>query len=91
MSEETKKPRVARPKFVSVKIPREIGDALDSIKDVCQSEDVYLSERQLVGRNGVVLAALANLTLMPEDDQFDFVMKGIKRLKEMGVTEPSVN
>lgn len=80
-----------RPRFVSIKMPREISDVVDNLKELCQNDGVYLSERQLVGRNGVVLAVMANLTTMPEDVQYEFVMKGVERLKKMGVTDPSAN
>lgn len=82
--------RKPRTKFVSFAIPGQLGEDLEELKYACQDSGIRISERQLIGRNGIVLAALARLSEMPEEEQFAFVSEGVNRLKKMGVN-PSEN
>jgi hypothetical protein len=87
---EQKSERKIRTKFVSFGIPGQLGEELEELKYACQDSGIRISERQLIGRNGIVLAALARLAEMPEKDQFEFVSEGVNRLKKLGV-QPSEN
>lgn len=88
--EQRKAERKLRTKFVSFSIPGELGEDLEELKYACQDSGIKITERQLIGRNGIVLAALARLAAMPEDEQFKFVSEGISRLKTLGI-QPSEN
>jgi len=80
-----------RPKrFVSLAIPGKIGDELEDLKDLCQESSIKITERQRIGRNGVLLAAIAHLVELPEKERFEFIMAGVDRLKKLGI-EPSQN
>lgn len=82
--------RKPRTKFVSFAIPGQLGEDLDELKYACQDAGIKTSDRQAIGRNGIVLAALARLAEMPEQDQFAFVSEGVNRLKALGI-QPSEN
>jgi hypothetical protein len=88
--EQQRSERKPRTKFVSFAIPGELGEDLEELKYACQDSGIKITERQLIGRNGIVLAALARLSAMPEDEQFKFVSEGIDRLKTLGI-QPSEN
>lgn len=78
--------RKARPpKFVSLAIPGDLGEELEELKHLCQEERIRVAERQVIGRNGVMLAVLANVTQMPESERFAFVKAGVDRLKKLGI------
>lgn len=88
--EQQKTERRPRTKFVSFAIPGQLGEDLDELKYACQDSGIRISDRQAIGRNGIVLAALARLAEMPEKEQFAFVSQGVDRLKKLGV-QPSEN
>jgi hypothetical protein len=71
-------------------IPGKIGDELENLKDLCQESSVKITDRQRIGRNGILLAAIAHLVELPEQERFDFIMAGVERLKKLGI-EPTQN
>lgn len=87
---EPRAKRQPRTRFVSLAIPGDLGEELDELKYACQESGIRITERQSIGRNGIVLAALARLSAMPEDQQFAFVTEGVEQLKKLGIN-PSEN
>jgi len=58
---EPRAKRQPRTRFVSLAIPGDLGEELDELKYACQESGIRITERQSIGRNGIVLAALAVL------------------------------
>jgi len=87
---EQKSERRPRAKHVSFSIPGQLGEDLEELKYVCQDSGIRITERQVIGRNGIVLAMLARLSELPEKEQFEFVSQGVNRLKKLGI-QPSEN
>jgi|688.fasta_scaffold11021_11 hypothetical protein len=72
-----------RPRFVSLVMPAEVWPILEDIKDECQNRDMHLSERQRIGRDGVILALLAATLTLPEEQVMELVVKGVGLVADM--------
>ena len=72
-----------RPRFVSLVMPAEVWPILEDIKDECQNRDMHLSERQRIGRDGVILALLAAVLAKPADEVMKMVEQGVTMVAEM--------
>lgn len=70
-----------RPRRVGLTVPPFLLPALEQLKDQCQDADMYLSGRQRIGNDGVILSAMTWLLAQKESDQFDIVKKGYGELK----------
>ena len=64
-------------------MPAEVWPTLELIKDECQNRDMHLSERQRIGRDGVILALLASVLTLPEKEIMEMVEKGVKLVADM--------
>lgn len=72
-----------RPRYLTCKIPETLYRDVENLKDILQNEEIKISSRQVIGRDGIALAAVAYLLSLPVNEQKDFVKKGVERLREL--------
>ena len=70
-----------RSKRVGLTVPPFLLSALEQLKENCQDADMYLSTRQRIGSDGVILSAVTWLLQQPETLQFEIVQKGFAEFK----------
>lgn len=78
-----------RPKRVGLTVPPFLLPALEQLKDHCQDADMYLSTRQRIGNDGVILSALTWLLTQPESYQFEIIQKGYGEYKSKSAMLPA--
>ncbi len=79
-----------RAKRVGLTVPPFLLPALEQLKENCQEADMYLSTRQRIGNDGVILSAVTWLLQQPISSQFDIVQKGFAEFKSKA-TPPEAN
>lgn len=80
-----------RPKRVGLTVPPFLLPALEHLKENCQEADMYLSTRQRIGNDGVILSAVTWLLQQPISSQFEIVQKGFAEFKAKATPLPDSN
>lgn len=64
-------------KYITFDIPPALVDSVEALKDECQQAGLSLTGRQVIGRDGVAIAALAYLMAMPKAKRVKAVQEGL--------------
>lgn len=71
-----------REKHITTKIPSALVGPVDELRDRFQNAGVSIKGRQVIGRDGIAMALLAEATTLPFDEVQTRVLAGIEVLRK---------
>lgn len=83
MATQSTTPRSQRPKYMTCKVPPCMFGELESLKEDLQNDEVRVSARQVIGKDGIALAAVSYILSLPRAEQKRIINLGIERYNKL--------
>lgn len=83
MTTQSLVPRNQRPKYMTCKVPPCLFKDLDELKIDLQNDEIKITSRQVIGKDGIALAAVTYLLSLPREEQKKLILEGIKRYNSL--------